>query len=103
MIQETSIKAYNELGKKIGERHIEIMDAIKEYSKYYNDITDRELASFMKQADPNYVRPRRHELVNKYKIIGFSQKRKCRVSGKTALAWKDLRTIIKYKLSGTIK
>lgn len=44
------------------------------------------------QTGSSYVRPRRFELVNDLKLVGFSQKRACRITGKTVEAWKVLQT-----------
>jgi len=92
MIQETSLEAYEQIKEKIGERHQSILNALRILNKNGRDATDYELAVYLGQADPNYVRPRRYELVNKFKLVGFSQKRICAVTGKVALAWKILRT-----------
>lgn len=92
MIQETSLEAYEQIKDKIGERHQLILNALKILNDKGEDATDYELAVYLGQQDPNYVRPRRYELVNKFKLVGFSQKRICSVTGKMALAWKILRT-----------
>jgi hypothetical protein len=97
-MQETSIKSYDELLDKLGTRHEEIYEAIKRIGTKYKDATDQEVKEFLGQLDANYVRPRRNELVNDMKLIGFSRKRKCSVTGKTAMAWKVLqRRIVDYE------
>lgn len=94
-MQETSLKAYDELKIKLGERQAEVYEALRQIIENNNkkDATDQEIRAFIelfkeKSVDTNYVRPRRYELVNKFKLIGFSQKRECNVTGKMALAWK---------------
>lgn len=89
-MQETSLEAYEEIKSKISERHREILNALKEIQEKGEDATDYEIAIYLGKSDPNYVRPRRYELVNKLKLVGFSQKRRCKITGKKALAWKIL-------------
>ena len=48
--------------------------------------TDREVTQYVGLSDPNYFRPRRHELMRDGFIVKCG-KRKCKVSGKTALTW----------------
>lgn len=95
--QETSLKAFEEIKDKLGERQKIILQALKELTLDYGDATDYEIAYHLFKQDPNYVRPRRYELVNKFKLVGFSQKRTCRITGKTALAWKPIRYDFKIK------
>lgn len=92
MISETSRQSYEEIKSRLGERQEEILRALERLQEQGMDATDFELTIYLEQTDPNYVRPRRYELVNKYKLIGFSDKRRCRITGKMALAWKILRT-----------
>jgi hypothetical protein len=87
-IQDTSVEAYLSILKKISERHQIIYCALFELCKIQGDATDYEIAKFLSKDDPNYVRPRRYELLNKFKIIELSQKRNCLVTGKNAMAWK---------------
>lgn len=90
MIQETSIQAYKDLLPELGERQILILKAIRDLTNKQGDATDQEIKVYLGSLDPNFVRPRRNELVNDFKLVGYSQKRECRVTGKTALAWKVL-------------
>jgi len=90
MIQNTSIKAYKEVGPKISERYESILQAITELCIRQNDCTDQEIKEHLNKPDANFVRPRRFELVNKLKRVAYSQTRKCKVTGKTALAWRIL-------------
>jgi len=85
--QQTSIEAYKEMKPKIGERQLEILKALK----FLGLATDYEIAKFLGKDDPNYVRPRRFELVNKLKLVCYAGKTKCSVTGKNALTWKLIR------------
>lgn len=89
-MQETSIQSWKELQESLGKRQMEVYGALKELCQIFGDATDQEVKSHLMKNEPNYVRPRRYELVNDFKLIGFSQKRKCRFSKKTAMAWKVL-------------
>lgn len=89
-MQETSMRSWEDIQSKLGERYKEILDALENLWMLNGDATDQEIKSFLGKLDANYVRPRRFELVNHYKLVGFSQKRKCLVTGKTAMAWKIL-------------
>lgn len=91
MISETTLQAYEEIKSNLGERQAEVLDALKTFHDSGKDATDYELTVFLGKTDPNFVRPRRFELVNKFKLVGFSQKRICLITGKMALAWKPLR------------
>lgn len=90
-IEETSLIAWNEIQGTLGERQRIVLNALYELTRIYGDATDYEITSYLSKPDPNYVRPRRHELVNKYKLICFSQQRICRVTGKKSMAWKPIR------------
>lgn len=84
MVRDTSILAYIELAdeQKLGERQAEVLRALKDVG----EATDRELAVLMGKADPNYIRPRRNELVS-YGFVKEAGKRKCRVTNKMAIIW----------------
>ena len=90
MISETSQESYEQIKPKLGSREQEVFEALKYLNREGRDATDYELTIYLEQKDPNYVRPRRYDLVNKHKLVGFSQKRTCSVTGKMALAWKVL-------------
>lgn len=87
---ETKKQSFKEGDHNLGKRQRIIFSALEHLQEEQGDATDFEIARFLKRADPNYVRPRRYELVNKHKLVGFSQKRPCDVTGKVALAWKIL-------------
>lgn len=83
MIRQTSLLAYNALEvTTLTERYSKILQALRKSP----DMTDCEIAHMLGYYDPNKVRPRRNELV-KYGLVGESQKRKCHITGKTAITW----------------
>ena len=89
-VQETSLEAFEDIQEKIGDRQLEILLTLRKLCAIQTDATDYEIAIALGKRDPNYVRPRRWELVNQLKLVGFSRKRICQVTGKKALAWKVL-------------
>jgi len=90
-MQQTSLIAYDNLRTKLGERQLIILKAINELCSVMKDCTDSELMNHLMKQDPNYVRPRRFELVNKFKLVTFSRKRVCKITGETCMAWKILK------------
>ena len=92
MIQQTSLMAYRELDD-LGTRRAKVYKALRELTDIYGDATDQEIKQYLNLPDANFVRPRRFELVNELKLVGCSQKRICRVTGKTSIAWKVLKLI----------
>ena len=84
-MQETSIIAYHEIIEEnlLGKRQILIYGALRDLG----EATDYEIAKFLERPDPNFVRPRRKELAD-YGLVVESQKRKCNVTGRLAIAWK---------------
>ena len=89
MITETSKQSYKSI-QPLGKRQYLILNAFTELCYLNGDATDVEVAKYLK-VDTNTVRPRRFELVNLYKVIGFNQKRKCKVTKKNVMAWKVLK------------
>lgn len=86
-IRQTSLEAYEDIMKKLGQRQKLVYDAIVKLSKNGPYPTDREIAQELKAQDPNFVRPRRYELM-KMGYIVEQEKRKCHITGKKALTWK---------------
>jgi len=84
-MRATSIKAYGEV-PDLGEMQQKVFSAIIECSMEGRYPTDREIAKYLGFSDPNNVRPRRFELMEAGLIIETS-KRKCSISGRTALTW----------------
>jgi hypothetical protein len=71
MISETSLESYEQIKPHLGRREEEVLGALRDFNREGKDATDYELAVYLGQSDPNYVRPRRYELVNKFKLVGF--------------------------------
>lgn len=90
MVTETSKQSYKSIQPELGKRQYLILNAFTELCYLNGDATDVEVAKYLK-VDTNTVRPRRFELVNLYKVIGFNQKRKCKVTKKNVMAWKVLK------------
>lgn len=86
-IRDTSLDAYSDIMPELGPRQLLVLKVIMDYGKTRMHPTDREIARALGHADPNKVRPRRFELMQ-YGLITEAGKRKCSVSGKTALTWK---------------
>lgn len=84
-MRATSIKAYGEV-PDLGGMQQKVFNAIIECTMEGYYPTDRELAKYLRFSDPNSVRPRRNELMEAGFIIEES-KRKCTISGRTALTW----------------
>lgn len=91
MIEQTSLQAYKEIQRVLPGRNQEVFNALAELCEKFGDATDQEIKAYLRKYDANYVRPRRFELVNEYKVVGSNHKRMCKVTGKTAIAWKILR------------
>lgn len=87
-IRETSLEAYIDILKELSERHQVVYSAFFNLCSLQGDATDYEVAKFLGKNDPNFVRPRRYELLNQFKVVEISQKRECNITGKNAIAWK---------------
>jgi len=92
-IRPTSIESYKELRAKLGERQLFVFNGFTELCQTTKDASDAEVAQFL-GVDTNVVRPRRFELVNEFKALGFNKKRHCSVSNKRVMVWKVLRRSI---------
>ncbi len=92
-MQETSLEAYEGIKPKLGERQRIVYEALKELCEIDGDATDTEIMNHLLKQDPNYVRPRRYELVNKYCVVGFSRMRVCKLTGATCRAWKIVKEL----------
>ncbi len=82
-MRDTSLEAYNEMQPKIGIRQYAILNAIKSLGA----VTDYEITRYLGQLDPNYVRPRRKELLDMGLIVEC-EKRKCSVTKRTVWTWR---------------
>jgi hypothetical protein len=60
-IRQTSILAYRYLKDKgeLGERQLEVLKAFEQFG----NATDKEIAYYMCKPDPNYIRPRRNDIL----------------------------------------
>ena len=88
MIQQTSIESFNSIMPDIGTRQKLVLNAFSAYEwKYGNPGTDREITDFLGLGDPNWVRPRRNELVKKGLLVE-DVKRICNISKKRCITWK---------------
>jgi len=81
-VRQTSIESYDELKPKLSSRHRMVMLALN----LLVEASDFEIAAFLNEKDPNFVRPRRNELykMGKIKCVG---KRKCTITKKTVMIW----------------
>lgn len=87
MTQQTSLKSYIELidSGLLSEAQERVFNALSSMG----EATDREITDKLGESDPNRIRPRRFELVE-LGFVGEAQKRKCAITGKTAIVWKVL-------------
>ena len=87
-IQETSRESFAEEKEKgLSVRQHLVFNVLQEKGP----CTDREIADYLGQTDPNFVRPRRFELV-KSGAVSWTNKRKCRITGKTSIVWSVSKT-----------
>lgn len=82
-IAVTSVESYHEILETLGERQRLVYELIRRYPEH----TDRELARLAGAGDPNAIRPRRTELLDKG-VITEGGKRRCEVTGKLAKTWR---------------
>jgi len=82
-VRDTSLMSYSDLSETIGERQLEVYNAIKSIG---HPASDYEIARFMGRRDPNYVRPRRFELVKMGMVFEYG-KRKCEITKRTVYVW----------------
>ena len=86
MMQETSLKAYEEVKESLGKRQKVIYAIIKMASLQGKDITNLEITQFV-NLPINSVTPRVFELRQK-DLVEEKRKRVCAVSGRRAIAWR---------------
>ncbi|HEC82545.1 MAG TPA: hypothetical protein ENI53_01505 [Thermoplasmatales archaeon] len=86
-IRQTSLIAFGEEFPHLGKRQYEVLKCIRDLNHHGIYPTDREIAKYLGYADPNRVRPRRHELMQ-YGLITEAGKKICPVSGRLAITWK---------------
>jgi len=68
-IRQTSLLAFQDELPHLGKRQYEVLKAIRDLNLHGIHPTDREIAKLLGYADPNKVRPRRHELMEYGLII----------------------------------
>lgn len=87
MIQETSQLAFQEVLPTLSDRHQKVLQVLSTVP----DATNSEL-SRMLGWEINRVTPRVNELVNLEKpLIEQARKRSCKITGRTAIAWRVTR------------
>ncbi|RLC88031.1 MAG: hypothetical protein DRJ03_03975 [Chloroflexi bacterium] len=86
MIQETSLEAYLEVKPRLGEKQKEVYRLLKNATRVGFDMTNMEIAQALKWSI-NRVTPRVYEL-RQSGLVVLSQKRKCGVTGRRAMAWR---------------
>ena len=86
-VKDTSILSYaQEQDRGLGHRQLRVYEAIQELNREGIFPTDREIAELLGKADPNFVRPRRFELVQ-LGYVKMHGKKRCSVTGKLAYSW----------------
>ena len=84
MVEFTSIESYEEeVTNGLETRQSQVYNALAKIGP----ATDREIAAALLVGDPNFVRPRRYELVEEGSVKCVGTKT-CEVTGKKAKAWK---------------
>lgn len=87
MIQQTSLKAYNEIKQKIGKKQKEVLEAIKSIRELsLESPTNMEIAKYLGWSI-NRITPRVLEL-RKANIIEKEGERPCKITKRTAMTWK---------------
>lgn len=94
MRQETSREAYACMIGRLGNDQRRVLFGLREAPE---PVTDRELAARLGVIDPNQVRPRRNELA-RAGLVEPAGKRRCRVTGRTALVWQLVHKSIQREL-----
>ena len=84
-MQQTTLEAYRDILPKLTLHHSLVLKSLR----FLGEASDREITKLLGVSDPNFVRPRRRELV-KLGVVVESDKRVCRVSGKRVIVWSVL-------------
>ena len=84
-VQDTSIKTYHEIIAEglLGDRQVEVYELLLKNVP----LTDVEITQKLGKRDPNYVRPRRKELVD-MGLVEDAGKRKCSITHREAYQWR---------------
>ena len=88
-VRDSSLDAYMEIisdPSSLNDRYQDILVAVDEMGV---PVSDYEIAEHLSYEDPNKVRPRRFELVNKYykPFLEEKGKRECKRTGKRVFVW----------------
>ena len=83
MIQDTSLRAFYALQSTLGRAQKEVLDALRSQV----NATNAEIAWMLNHRPINTITPRTFEL-REIGLVEEAGKRKCRVSGRTAIAWR---------------
>lgn len=81
----TSLESYAQV--ELGEGQKIVYDALWEHTMRGVYPTDRELTKSLNEGDPNKIRPRRFELMERG-LIEEAGKRPCEITGRKALTWR---------------
>jgi len=82
MMQQTSLEAYEEIKKNLGERQRQIYEKLKELGFATNTMLSKALGLPI-----NSITPRVFEL-RQLKLVGVSHIDKCPITGRRAIFWK---------------
>ncbi len=82
-MRDTSLDSYRDIRPLLGKRQNEIFKAIKTLGCP----TDWEVTKYLHKMDPNYVRPRRKELLD-MGLITECEKRICSITKRTVWSWR---------------
>jgi predicted transcriptional regulator len=82
MIQETSLTAFKEIIEELGDRQLQVLNAIKQIQPCTNSM----IANYL-MLPINTITPRCLELRNK-KLVTYSHTDKCPITSRNALYWK---------------
>ena len=85
-MSDTSLGAFHRNKDKLSNREKEVYETLIRYCTNYVGLTDQEITKLLNQSDPNYVRPRRRELVKKGIVFDVG-KRECTVTHETSTIW----------------
>lgn len=88
MIQDTSLFAYSVATQNLGAKQKQVLDALR----YFPDATNAEIAAHLAWTI-NRVTPRMGEL-RKQGLVLDAGKRRCKVTGSTAHAWKAKHAVL---------
>jgi len=88
-LRDTSLEAYIELVNDPSVLNDKYQDILFTLLDSDMALTDYEISEKLNFKDPNKIRPRRYELVNKFykPLVQECKKRICKVTGKKVYAW----------------